>query len=75
VERFPADWERLGRQAGYIRNRTMVRRRPDIVLAFQRPCTSDTCRFNDLHGSHGTQSTITLAQRAGIPTQIWREGL
>lgn len=74
TEPHPADWERLGRRAGYSRNRTMVRLGADLCLAFLRPCTKDDCRFLSLHGSHGTMHTIGFAQQAGVPVTIYREG-
>ena len=59
-EVFKADWSAQGKNAGPIRNRRMVEAGADMVLAFPLP-----------QGS-GTQHTISLAQRAGIFTEIWR---
>lgn len=49
---FPADWERLGKQAGFVRNAEIVKY-ADRVVAFS------------LGDSPGTKHTIGLARRAG----------
>ena len=54
-----ADWHRHGRAAGPIRNRQMLDREPDRVIAFQR------------NGSRGTQDTIDEARRRGIPVEVY----
>lgn len=56
---FPADWERHGRRAGYLRNLAMLDQSPDLVLAFQR------------NGSRGTQHTIDEARARGIPVEVY----
>lgn len=58
VEVFPADWERYGKRAGFIRNVAMLDTRPDRVVAFQR------------NGSRGTQHTIDEARKRGIPVDV-----
>ena len=58
VERFPADWRKLGKRAGMIRNADMVDSGADMVVAFLRD------------GSTGTSNTIQLARTAGIPTFV-----
>jgi hypothetical protein len=55
---FPANWARLGRSAGVVRNLEMLDASPDLVIAFQ------------LDGSRGTQHTIDEARRRGIPVEI-----
>lgn len=55
---FKADWQNQGKNAGPIRNRRMVSAGADLVLAFPLP-----------QGS-GTQHTIDLARKAGIPVEI-----
>jgi phage FluMu gp28-like protein len=58
IEAYPANWKRHGRAAGPIRNRVMLDREPDVVLAFQR------------NGSRGTQDTINEARKRGIPVEV-----
>lgn len=60
-EVYKADWANQGKRAGPIRNRRMVSAGADLVLAFPLP-----------QGS-GTQHTIDLARKAGIPVEIWRD--
>lgn len=57
----PADWNQFGKRAGYLRNAEMVGLKPDLVLAFRR------------NNSRGTNMTITLATKAGIPVEIFEE--
>jgi len=52
--RCPADWDQYGKKAGPIRNREMVSKGADLVLAFP------------LFDGRGTQNTIELAEEAGI---------
>ena len=50
---FPANWERYGRRAGYLRNQQMLDEgKPDIVLAFP--------------GGKGTEMMCELAAKAGV---------
>lgn len=48
----PANWDFYGRSAGPIRNASMLKLEPDIVVAFP--------------GGRGTQSMINLAEQEGI---------
>ena len=54
----PADWDRNGRSAGYIRNEDIVLD-SDIILAFWDG------------ESRGTLHTITLAEKYGKPVRVF----
>lgn len=63
-EVHPADWDRYGKSAGYRRNAEMIALKPDVVLAFKKRGA----------GNKGTQHTIDLANKAGIPViEYWEE--
>lgn len=49
---YPADWRRLGKAAGPIRNQTMADRRPDLVIAFP--------------GGRGTADMTMRARASGL---------
>ena len=54
--RCPADWNRHGRAAGFIRNRSMLlTQRPDLIVAFP--------------GGRGTAHMIDLARSCGFT--VW----
>lgn len=54
VKVFPADWDKHGKSAGYIRNQQMLDEgKPDLVIAFP--------------GGKGTTNMVQLAAKAGIP--------
>jgi len=54
TETYPANWDKYGKRAGYIRNTQMLNEgKPDLVIAFP--------------GGKGTQMMINLAEAAGVP--------
>ena len=54
---FPAEWTRLGRSAGFERNKEMILEEPDMVIAFP--------------GGGGTEHMLELAKRYNVPvTQV-----
>jgi len=57
VERFPADWNKFGRRAGFIRNKEMVDK-ADMTIAFH------------INHSRGTAHTIALSREKGILTHV-----
>jgi hypothetical protein len=57
IEEYPADWEKHGKRAGYLRNVQMLEEgKPDLVIAFP--------------GGKGTAMMINLAKGAGVPVEI-----
>ena len=63
LELHPADWEKYGKRAGFIRNAEMIDLQPDVVLAFKKRGA----------GNKGTQMTIDLARRKGIEVREYWE--
>lgn len=60
LELYPADWDKFGKSAGFIRNEIMVNKSPDICLAF-------------IHNkSKGATGTVNLSKKAEIPTMVYR---
>lgn len=65
IEAVPAEWSKFGRSAGPIRNRVMLDRGPDVVLAFHR----------DLCGrSKGTKDCVQEALKREIPVYLYPPG-
>ena len=67
VKRFPADWVRYGRRAGYIRNMDMANdllslREPTMVVAFWDG------------ESRGTKHMIDIAREAGLAVRVVATG-
>jgi len=59
VHPYPAEWTRLDKAAGPIRNQQMLEEeRPDVVVGFP------------LGDSPGTRGMLELAARAGVPTFV-----
>ena len=54
LEEYPADWNKYGKRAGYIRNTQMLEEgKPDMVIAFP--------------GGRGTEMMCNLAEKKGVP--------
>ena len=57
IELFPADWNKYGKSAGYVRNSQMLKEgKPDLVIAFE--------------GGRGTDMMVNLARKAGV--EVWQ---
>lgn len=59
LELYPANWNRYGKRAGFIRNAAMVAAKPTHCMAFIR------------NNSPGATHCLELAKAAGIPTRVW----
>ena len=58
VELHPADWNRYGKRAGFVRNSVMIDTEPDLVLGFIH------------NGSKGATMTAKLSIKKGIHTIV-----
>jgi hypothetical protein len=58
--------------AGPIRNAHMVRLGAEWCLAFINRCRRPQCGNRPVHGSHGAEGCLELAERAGMRTRPWR---
>lgn len=57
VEKYPADWNKYGKSAGYIRNKVMVDRATAVICFWDGK-------------SRGTQHTINLTKAANKPLKV-----
>ena len=54
IDRYPADWDKYGKSAGFVRNSQMLKEgKPDMILA--------------LPGGKGTDMMCKIASKAGVP--------
>jgi YspA, cpYpsA-related SLOG family len=62
VESYPADWNRHGKAAGFIRNQRMIDegRSTEVVAFTDKP----------LHESRGTADMVRRSRRSGIPVFV-----
>ena len=58
VEEHPAEWEKHGKRAGFLRNVEMLESGVDLVLAFWDGA------------SRGTKHMIDEARKRGIPVEV-----
>ena len=54
---FIAKWDKYGKRAGYKRNLKMIKKKPDLVIAYH----------DDIGNSKGTQMTLNLAKQYKVP--------
>jgi len=59
VHEYPANWQALGRRAGYIRNQVMAQNATHLLAIW------------DGH-SRGTRHMIDIAKQAGLTVQVYR---
>lgn len=57
IESYPADWDRHGKRAGYVRNQQMLDEgQPELVVAF----------YSAVERSRGTSMMVDIARKAGV---------
>jgi hypothetical protein len=61
VHRYPADWDRYGKRAGYVRNKEMAENADALVAVWDGI-------------SRGTKHMIDLARWLGLPVYVHRVG-
>jgi hypothetical protein len=69
---IPADGFGPWPAAGMIRNAHMVRKGALWCLAFINRCSRPKCAGREVHGSHGAEGCLEMAERAGMPFRAWR---
>lgn len=72
IEVYEANWKAYGNTAGFIRNQEMVDRKPDVCLAFIKPCQKSACSKPKPHDSHGAADCVERAKAAGVPVKEYR---
>ena len=72
-ERHPADWGRLKKRAGMVRNAEMVDAGASMCFAWIMPCSQPGCRIPEPHGSHGATGCADLAEKAGIDVRRYTD--
>ena len=58
--------------AGMIRNARMVRKGALWCLGFVNQCRRPQCANRPVHGSHGAEGCLEMAENARIQTRAWR---
>ncbi len=58
IERYPADWDKHGKPAGYIRNAEMADKAEDLLALWDGQ-------------SRGTMHMINLAKKKGLVVHVW----
>lgn len=65
VSEYPADWNRMGRSAGFLRNSLMLREfEPTTVVAFKDD-------FNHQLRRGGTEHMVKIARKADVTTMVF----